>query len=290
MNNEMMALIDFVLKPRNRCLELFELSFVSFFEDVIEGDFSINDMQAKLGDFVFHYMYPCLMEFFASNEYVFHSISGTDPNWNAIDYFLKNNASKGLRKLEQQFLEGIRKSYMSVYEVLEVKINESILVRDLIQGGEPILVKEKSGTKYIVKWDKLGARLVDCGENVRFAGGLVILPPEVADEAMHVIMTIQSTIDRIMPVALAKKELQRKLWAKEITSAWMKYHLNSDNEKQNLINIDGDKLQFCRVEFPIAGSIDEIVDTVDALPETVTEEPPETAEFFGFGLSLIAKL
>ena len=51
--NEMMALSHFIFKPKNRCLEVFALAFGSFFEEAVAEEFEFDEMEEKLGKFVF---------------------------------------------------------------------------------------------------------------------------------------------------------------------------------------------------------------------------------------------
>ena len=48
---------------------------------------------------------------------------------------------------------------MSLYEVSDIVRDESFSARDLVRGGEPIRVSERSGTHYLKPWDRIAARL-----------------------------------------------------------------------------------------------------------------------------------
>jgi hypothetical protein len=123
---------------------------------------------------------------------------------------------------------------MSVYEVLEVTPGESMLVKNLIEDEVPILVSEKSATQQIVKWTKLGMRLIrlEDGRAVS-AAGLLSMPMEAAEEAVDLIKTITAEIKKLNLSSASELEsygedpdlLQKKIWAKEIAIAWINHWL-----------------------------------------------------------------
>ena len=46
---------------------------------------------------------------------------------------------------------------------VEVEPGSGFLVRDLIQGGEPLRVSERSASQTLKQWDRIGARVVQVG-------------------------------------------------------------------------------------------------------------------------------
>src|SRR4051812_8848321 len=49
---------------------------------------------------------------------------------------------------------------MSLYEVSDIVVGESFLARDLVRGGEPVPVFERSATRSLSQWDRIAARVV----------------------------------------------------------------------------------------------------------------------------------
>jgi hypothetical protein len=62
---------------------------------------------------------------------------------------------------------------MSLYEISDTVKDESFLARDLVRGGDPIRVSERSGTRYLKPWDRLAARIVQTGSRIEMAGGVL---------------------------------------------------------------------------------------------------------------------
>src|SRR3546814_14891205 len=61
------------------------------------------------------------------------------------------------------FLRALRSSVMSLHEVSEVEPGSGFRVRDLIRGGEPLRVSERSASPTLKQWDRIGARVVQVG-------------------------------------------------------------------------------------------------------------------------------
>lgn len=257
--------------------ELFSINISSFFEEsCFSSDFSsyfdehkldLLSLKEKIGEDTFQNLFMCAVEFFLSNEY-----PGDYESWNAIDSFLKKN-DPFLSVQDKIYLNGLRESYMSIYEVIEVKLNKSITLRNLLdENHSQITVQEKKGTHFICQWDFLGARVVKTSNKSLLSGGLLLLSRDTANEAMEI-------IHKIVKVMMRKKTLRffqektkdpvlmiKKMWTKEIAQAWFEEQMQLMQEP-TLFNYDGDKLEFYTIEFSLKKPITEIVKAINHLPE-----------------------
>lgn len=68
----------------------------------------------------------------------------------------------------REYITALRHSVVSLYEVSDVVPGESMLLRDLVCPAEPVRVFEKSGTRGLRQWDRIGTRVI------RLRGGAVI--------------------------------------------------------------------------------------------------------------------
>ena len=78
---------------------------------------------------------------------------------NVADDYLKRRGwkeSAGARA----YIRALRNSTVSLYEVSDVVAGESFLARDLVRGGEPVRVFERSATRSLSQWDRIAARVV----------------------------------------------------------------------------------------------------------------------------------
>ena len=66
---------------------------------------------------------------------------------------------------------------MSLYEVSDVVVGESFLARDLVRGGEPVRVFERSATRSLSQWDRIAARVVSVQGRTQILGGLLPFSP-----------------------------------------------------------------------------------------------------------------
>ena len=98
---------------------------------------------------------------------------GTDGEINVVDAFLRR---RGRREsaTARGYLEALRDSAVSLYEVVDVDRGRFMTVRDLLRGGEPVTVEEKLGSMGVALRGNLAARMVTVGDTRLFTG--VLLP------------------------------------------------------------------------------------------------------------------
>lgn len=79
-----------------------------------------------------------------------------------LDKFLESEA-RSLSSGESRYLEAVRESHLRLYETLEVKPEEGFVLRDLWDDRR-LFVRERAGTRQIVAWDLIVARVVPGGD------------------------------------------------------------------------------------------------------------------------------
>jgi hypothetical protein len=79
-----------------------------------------------------------------------------------LDIFLESEA-KQLSSAELNYLQGVRGSHLRLYEILEVKPDQGIEVRDLWDERR-FYVRERAATRQIVAWDLAVARIGPAGD------------------------------------------------------------------------------------------------------------------------------
>jgi hypothetical protein len=70
---------------------------------------------------------------------------------NIVDDYLKRRGWKESVPT-REYLAGLRRSALSLYEVSEVVPGESMALRDLVRGGDPVRVIERSGSRNLHQW------------------------------------------------------------------------------------------------------------------------------------------
>lgn len=94
-----------------------------------------------------------------------------------VEDFLKKRGYR-LPPLAKAYLEVMRDSAPGIYEVVAVAPGHGVSLSDLLIGGDPFDVIEVSGSRQLLQWDRLAARVVMRGGKRVFTGALVPLRNE----------------------------------------------------------------------------------------------------------------
>ncbi|QRM34574.1 hypothetical protein JO965_36300 (plasmid) [Microvirga sp. VF16] len=203
---------------------------------------------------------------------------------NIIEDYLKRRGWKESAG-NRRYMEALRNSCMSLYEVSEIVPGQSFLARDLLRGGEPIRVREHSATKSLQLWDKIAARIVAVsGKNV-LAGGLLPFRPSAATLLMEELTAARKEARRefrkltkeVQPPPRSTREdgqiadlLFMATAAPIFSNIWLDDALACalDQSLPTILNSDGDEVVFCRVRFPLrsGGAAAEIRERLRAVP------------------------
>jgi len=97
-----------------------------------------------------------------------------DPPANLVEDFLKKRGYR-LPPPAKIYLDVLRDSAPGIYEVVAVAPGRGMTLRDLLIEGEPFDVIEFSGSREVVLWDRLAARVVVHGGKRVFTGVIVPL-------------------------------------------------------------------------------------------------------------------
>src|SRR5258707_13239544 len=82
------------------------------------------------------------------------------------------------------YMRGLRNSIMSLYEASAIVPGQSFLARDLIRGGEPVLISERTATRTLKEWDRIAARVVTQGRKRVLAGGVLPFSFEASERLL----------------------------------------------------------------------------------------------------------
>src|SRR5215211_5289858 len=73
----------------------------------------------------------------------------------------------------REYIAGMRRSVVSLYEVSGLVPGESLLLCDLVRGSEPVRVSEKLGSEGLRQWDRVATRVVPLREGAVISGTLM---------------------------------------------------------------------------------------------------------------------
>jgi hypothetical protein len=128
-------------------------------------------------------------------------------------------------------------------------------MRDLIRGGDPVLISKGSATKSLKQWDKLAARVMATGHKYVIAGGVLSFSPEAA---AAVIDAIRSATDRgRAAAAIAIEDDALRTAAPLFSNAWLMDVVPKAMgiNRPTLQNSDGEEVLFHTIRFPLAAGV-----------------------------------
>lgn len=187
---------------------------------------------------------------------------------NAIDDYLKRRGWKELASV-RSYMAALRNSTMSLYEVSDIVRDKSFRARDLLRGGEPVVISEQSATRSLKPWDRIAARVVQVGTRMQICGGVLPLHHETAqalleswrgyrelsaDEKRKLAQdAIGEDIDHSAFTEVSAADMLRR-GSSIFTTFWLTDLIDRIREPRvpRLQNADGDDLVLCEVRFPIA--------------------------------------
>ena len=228
-------------------------------------------------DYFMSTVWGCAFEDFLTRE--------TEDGRNIVDDYLKRRGWNESAS-NKSYMSALRTSVISLYEVSNIIKDTSFLARDLVRGGDPILVSERSATHTLKQWDRIAARIVQVRSKAMMAGGVLPFDRDASEELLKVLNNTAKRAlkerhklaqiigceadDPRVTDALSKTELLR-LAAPVFTTVWLTDVLDRFMHPRKLAiqNADGDELLFCNARFPFAESAtdDDIRSALNRLPE-----------------------
>jgi len=167
------------------------------------------------------------------------------------------------------YMAALRTSLMSLYEASDIIPGQSFRARDLVRGGDPVVVSERTATRTLKTWDRVAARLVEHNGRMILAGGLLSFTLEASNGLFSRLRDHASDAGALKGWRGSDEDLRRA--APLFTAAWLfdvlPRALRINPPK--LFNSDGDEIVFHRVNFPLtkAASADAIAARLDQLAE-----------------------
>lgn len=142
-----------------------------------ETGLDMDEIVAMMGEDLFmSTVWACAFEDFLTREF--------DDGENAIDDYVKRRGWKETVSI-RTYMAALRHSTMSLYEVSDVVPGISFRARDVMRGGEPVLIGERSATRSLKPWDRIAARVLQVGAKTQIGGGMLVFNRENADDLIE---------------------------------------------------------------------------------------------------------
>ena len=166
-------------------------------------------------------------------------------------------------------MTALRTSVTSLYEVSDIITDTSFRARDLVRGGDPILISERSATRSLEQWDRIVARVVQVGSHAQISGAVLPYQRDASESVLKLFRNVAKRTDKerrklankvggdvnhpAIVDAFSQNAMLRAA-APAITTLWLIDIIDRavDPPVPDIRNTEGDELLFCAVHFPLA--------------------------------------
>jgi hypothetical protein len=231
-------------------------------EALDQYDLEFDDLDDVLGDQFVGILFGCALE-----DLMTRKIEPDDRN--LVDNYIKK---RGLTETTpvKDYMRALQTSVCSLYEVSDIISGTSFLARDLVRGGDPILVREKTATQGFQAWDRICVRIVPYKNGHVMSGGVLPFSLEASDIVLQALREVSTKKRKKGPLSIDDEQLAHL--APLFTTAWLLDVLSKTQgleEAPDVRNSDGDPLMFHKICYPIKGlmTLDAIAAKIDSHPE-----------------------
>src|SRR6266566_4551426 len=187
---------------------------------------------------------------------------------NIVDDYLKRRGWKESASA-RAYLMALRGSVLSLYEVSDIVRDRSFRARDLVRGGEPVLISERSATRSLEQWDRIAVRVVQIGSQTLISGAVLPYDHDASEKVLKLLRNVAKRTDKeqrklaelvhrdVNHPAIVNAFSQTALLcaaAPAITTVWLIDIIDRATAPQipEVRNAEGDELLFCTVHHPFA--------------------------------------
>ena len=222
-------------------------------------------------------VWGCAFEDFLTQE--------TKDGRNIVDDYLKRRGWKESAS-NKAYMQALRDSVISLYEVSNIVPDTSFLARDLFRGGEPVLISERSATRSLKQWDRIAVRVVPIGAKTVIAGAVLPFTVEASETVLKILRStakraakeqhkfaalLSADPDDPLIAEAFSDTVVLQVGAPAVTAVWLNDILEHRRNPRHLDvrNSSGDELMFCTLHFPFADAVsaDNIRSVLDERPE-----------------------
>lgn len=191
-----------------------------------------------------------------------------DDGRNIIDDYLKRRGWKESAAV-RAYIAALRTSVMSLYEVTDILQDTSFRARDLVRGGESVLVSERSATRSLKQWDRIATRVLKVGTHTQISGAVLPFDRDASEALLKFLRNLakragkekrkladlfdRDVKGRAVVAALSGTAVLQAI-APTITTVWLVDIIGraADPQIPEVRNAEGDEVLFCTVHYPFA--------------------------------------
>lgn len=214
-----------------------------------------------------------------------------DDGSNIVDDYLKRRGWKESPST-RTYMAALRSSVPSLYEVSDIVKDTSFKARDLVQGGDPILIIERSATRSLKQWDRIATRVVQVGSQTHISGAILQYDYEASEKILALLQNVTKRADKgrrkladqvgrdaNYPTITGARSQTAVLRAAApvITTIWLINVLDHALHPPvfQVQNAEDEELLFCALHYPLAVDVtlDDIRRALNRCPEFRQESP-----------------
>src|SRR5215831_9997102 len=114
---------------------------------------------------------------------------------NIVDDYLKRRGWKESAST-RAYISALRTSVISLYEVSDIVRDTSFRARDLVRGGDPILISERLATRSLAQWDRIATRVVEVGSQMRISGAVLPYDRDASEKVLKLLRNVAKRTDK----------------------------------------------------------------------------------------------
>jgi hypothetical protein len=215
---------------------------------------------------------------------------------NIVDDYLKRRGWKEGASA-RAYMSALRTSVMSLYEVSDIVRDTSFRARDLVRGGDPILISERSATRSLKQWDRIAARVAPIGSQMHISGAVLPYDRDASEKVLKLLRNVAKRTDKEQQklADLVRRDVNDpaivnafsqtaflRAAAPTITTVWLIDIIDRAAAPQipDVRNTEGDALLFCTVHYPFASGV--AADDIRLVLNRCPELRPANATFWNW--------
>lgn len=224
-----------------------------------EADLEFEELADLLGEDHILTLGDCVLEDFLTR---FHDEDGR----NIVDAYLKRRGWKE-PVINKRYMQALRDSEMSLYEVSDVVPGQSFLARDLVRGGPPVLVTEPIATRTLKTAERIATRIIELNGKRIVSAGTLMFDHALSEDLLREFKTAKRKMRGLLkdltnergekPDAAAQREvldtMAMALAGPLISAMWLEDRLDRalGETVPQMVTSEGDDVEFHEMHFPL---------------------------------------
>ncbi len=197
----------------------------------------------------------------------------------------------------REYIGCLRRSVISLYEVSSAVPGESMTLRDLVRGGEPVCVLEKLGSQGLRQWDRIATRVIPLRQHSVISGTLMAFDRGASEALLAALSRVRRKASRDVAAmarefginadegALAAELTPDRLLGQAafmVTNYWLDDALKAaqGRDRPEMVNAEGDLIAPTLLHFPLLRGV-----TAELVRRALASLPvlqPENAGFWNW--------